>query len=230
MKTNTLLLILLLNPASQMFAQVNEKPKVAFCEFGKGCVFYDHPFTYKQLDAMFNYLGNYEAKKGILTFSLESDGTRTNYPDRKRDPKELHKLFGGKGDPLFVPWSMFIHQNIQPEDGRWTVQNEKPQIGNCPKGIETRLDKIKIIESGNKVFDKPFSPVPLLDAKEAKWFPVESNVYKCILQLTESDVITTVYDVRVVSTKNIEGTMNYTFKITNLPVCRIKVNFKYTKN
>lgn len=226
----TFLILSMIGVSINTFAQVQEKPKVAFCEFGKGCVFYDHPFSYKQLDLMFNYLGTYEEKRGILTFSLETNGQRTNYPDRKRNPSELHKLFGGKGDPLFVPWSMTIHQNIQPEDGKWIVESEKPQVGNCPKGVEAQLDKVKMIESGNKTFDKPFSPVALLPAKEAKWFPVESNAYKCILQLTESDVITTIYDVKVQSPKSISGTMNYTFKIPNLPICRIKVNFKYTKN
>ncbi len=212
------------------FAQINDKPKVAFCEFGKGCVFYDHPFSYKQLDVMFGYLGNFEAKKGILTFVLEDNAKTNHYPDRKRNPDELHKLFGGKGKPLFVPWSLLVYQNIQPEDGRWKIESEKPQVGTCPDGIDAQLAKVKVIESGDKKFGKPFSPEPLLPAKEAKWFPVEPNTYKCILQLTESDILTTIYDVKIISPRAIEGVMNYTFKIPNLPVCRIKVNFKYTKN
>ncbi|HEY1055929.1 MAG TPA: hypothetical protein VGE24_12360 [Emticicia sp.] len=224
------LIVSLIGLISDTFAQILEKPKVAFCEFGKGCVFYDHPFSYKQLDVMFDYLGNFEAKKGILTFVLEDNAKTNHYPDRKRNPDELHKLFGGKGNPLFVPWSLSIYQNIQPEDGKWKIESEKPQVGNCPKGIDAQLANIKVIESGNKKFSKPFSPEPLLPAKEAKWFPVEPNEYKCILQLTESNTFTTVYDVRITTPRNMEGVMNYTINIPNLPVCRIKVNFKYTKN
>lgn len=211
-------------------AQLNDKPKVAFCEFGKGCVFYDHPFSYKQLDVMFGYLGNFEAKKGILTFVMEDNAKTNHYPNRRLNPDELHKLYGGTGKPLFVPWSLAIYQNIQPEDGKWKIESEKPQIGNCPKGIDGQLANVMVIESGDKKFGRPFSPEPLLPAKEAKWFPVEPNTYKCILQLTESDILTTIYDVKITSPKTIEGVMNYTFKIPNLPVCRIKVNFKYTKN
>ncbi|RYU95029.1 hypothetical protein [Emticicia agri] len=230
MKKNLLVALLTLITTFGTFAQSNDKPKVAFCQLPKGCVFYDHPFTYKQLDLMFDYLGTYENKKGILAFVTNVIGERMNYPDRKRSPKELHEYFGGKGEPLVVPWSMSIHQNIQPEDGKWTIASEKPQVGNCPKGVETQLEKVKMLESGDKTFDKPFSPVALLPAKEAKWFPVEPNVYKCILQLTDSDVITTIYDVKVISPESMSGTMNYTFKIPNLPTCRIKINFKYTKN
>ncbi|MBA4848955.1 hypothetical protein [Emticicia sp. BO119] len=230
LKKNFFILTLILTLDFEAFAQSNEKPKVAFCQRPEGCVFYDHPFSYKQLDLMFNYLGDYENRKGILTFVTDATGERMNYPDRKRSPKELNEYFGGKGEPLVVPWSLSIHQNIQPEDGKWTIANEKPQVRNCPKGVETQLEKARMIESGNKVFDKPFSPFTLLPAREAKWFPVEPNIYKCILQLTESDVVTTVYDVKVLTPKTMEGTMNYTFKIPNLPTCRIKVNFKYTKN
>lgn len=224
---NTLIFIVLATP---IFGQANEKPKVAFCEMGEGCVFYTHPFTYKQLDNIFNYLGDYETRKGILTFMKNKQGEEINYPDRKRNPKELHEYFGGKGEPPVKPWTVGIYPHIQPEDGNWTVQNQKPQVSNCPKGVESQLDKVQMIQSGNKVFNKPFSPVELLPAKEVLWFPIKPNVFKGILQLPDAPNFTTVYDVKILSPKSMEGLMNYSIKIPGLPTCKINVNFKYTKN
>lgn len=213
-----------------LLAQVNEKPKVAFCETGKGCIFYDHPFSYKQLDVMFNYMGVFREKKGILTFLVNNQGERINYPDTKRNSKELHEYFGGKGEPPIKPWTMTMFQSIQPEDGNWIVKNERPQTSKCPKGVSEQLDKLQLIKSGNKTFGKPFSPVELLPAKEAHWFTVGPDLYKGLIMVSNSDSITTVYDVKVNTPKSIDGTMNYTIKIPGLAACRIKIDFKYTKN
>ena len=79
MKKNLLIALLTLITTFGAFAQTNDKPKVAFCQLPKGCVFYDHPFTYKQLDLMFDYLGTYENKKGILTFVTNVIGERMNF-------------------------------------------------------------------------------------------------------------------------------------------------------
>lgn len=209
----------------QLHAQVT----IGYCKLGGGCKFYQTQYTYAQLDGMFNYLGTFEKDKGTLVFFKNKQNQDVHYPDTKRNLKELHTYFGGKGEPSVskggtIPFEALI----QPEDGNWVAITAPPITKNCSPQLATQLKSIAGLKSGNKTFKKPFTLEDLLPPK-TPWLTTAPNRYKAIVLPETKPTIKSVYDFEVVSTKEIKGTLQVSFQIPTQATCEVTTNFTFER-
>lgn len=220
-----LLITTTLGIGMQLRAQVT----IAYCKLGGGCKFYQTQHTYAQLDGMFNYLGTFEKDKGTLVFFKNKQNQDVHYPDTKRNLKELHVYFGGKGEPIvskggIVPFGAMI----QPEDGNWVAITEPSVTKNCSPQLATQLKSTVALKNGNKTFKKPFTPEDLLPPK-TPWLTTAPNTYKAVILSETKPTIKSVYDFEVASTKEIKGTLQMSFQIPTQASCEVTTNFVFKR-
>lgn len=213
-----------------IFCLLNTQAQVtiAYCKIDGGCKFYQTLYTYKDVDGMLGYMGVFEQDKGIMTFFKNKQGQDIHYPDKKRSPRELHEYFGGKGEPTIAKGGIILpfDKTIQPKDGNWTAQTDKPILKYCPNQLSTQTDNIASIKSGNKVFSKPFKPTDLLP--NTKWLTLAENNYRVAILNDTQTAFKTFYTVNVLSPVQITGVADIYVTIPNQKTCEIKINFTYT--
>lgn len=220
-----LLLTVTLALGMQLRAQVT----IAYCKLGGGCKFYQTQYTYAQLDGMFNYLGTFEKDKGTLVFFKNKQNQDVHYPDTKRNLKELHAYFGGKGEPPMAKGETVPFEAvIQPEDGNWVAITEPAVTKNCSPQLATQLKSTAGLKSGNKTFKKPFTPEDLLPPK-TPWVTNAPNSYKAIILPETKPTIKSVYDFEVVTTKEIKGALHVSFQIPTQAACEVTTNFTFKR-
>jgi hypothetical protein len=203
---------------------------IAFCKLGEGCKFYQTQYTYRQVDGMLGYQGVYSRDKGIMVFFRNKQAEDVHYPDQKRNAKELHKYFGGKGDPSVAKGGVLPFENsIQPLDGMWTVVTQQPVTKNCPAQLEERLTALIDVKSGNKTFSKPFTAADLLPAKTV-WINNSLNSYRAFLMPETKPIFRNIYDFEVQSPSLIIGTLRVAMEIPNQKTCEITTNFTYQRS
>ncbi|MCU0338978.1 MAG: hypothetical protein MUE30_03770 [Spirosomaceae bacterium] len=211
--------------ASQAQAQV----LVAYCQLGGGCKFYQTQYSYTQLDGMFNYLGTFEKDKGTLVFFKNKQNQDVHYPDRKRNPRELHAYFGGKGEPSIAKGNIApFDEAIQPESGNWEATTETPTAKNCPPPLESQLKGIASVKSGLKNFKKPFSPAELLPPN-TPWLTTTPNMYSAFLLPEANPSFKTLYEFEVKSPTLIKGTATIWIQIPTQSTCEMKTNFTFRR-
>lgn len=214
---------LLMALSGGLYAQVT----IAYCKLGAGCKFYQTSLSYAQVDGMLNYLGTFEKEKGILVFFRNKQNQDVHYPDRKRSIKELNEYFGGKGEPNVSKGGLAPFETvIQPNDGNWEAITQTPLTKNCPPQLTSQLKGMASLKSGNRVFQKPFTPAELLPP-DTPWLTTTPNVYKAILLPQSQPSIRSVYDFEVVSPQFIKGTLNVSIQIPSQPTCEVITDFTF---
>lgn len=210
------------------FFDTQAQVTIAYCKIDGGCKFYQTQYSYKDVDNMLGYMGVFERDKGIMTFFKNKQGQDIHYPDKKRNPRELHEYFGGKGEPNIAKGGIILpfDKTIQPKDGNWIAQTDKPILKNCPSQLGTQTDNIASIKSGNKVFSKPFKPTDLLP--NTKWLTLAENNYRVAILNDTQTAFKTFYTVNVLSPVQITGIADIYVTIPNQKTCEIKINFTYT--
>jgi hypothetical protein len=199
---------------------------IAYCKLGGGCKFYQTQYSYSQIDGMLNYLGTFEKDKGIMVFFKNKQNQDVHYPDRKRNPKELHAYFGGKGEPVVAKGGSAFDGIIQPNDGNWEAVTEQPTTQNCPPQLAAQLKGIANLKSGNKTFKKPFTPEELLPPN-TPWLTTAPNLYKAVILPSTSPSFRSMYDFEVISPQLVKGTLNVFVQIPSQPTCEVKTNFTF---
>lgn len=222
------LIFILILAAGAVYGQNSNKPVLAYCTLEKGCTFCQSEYSYKDIDSAFNYLGTYEKDKGILTFFTNKDGEDRHYPDRTRSVAQLHAYFGGKGAAMTMNACPIPFGAIQPRDGNWSIDTSTPQTSNCPKGVAEELKKVKMFESGPKVFSKPFKPTDLLDVSEINWFATNTNRYRGVFNGAIGG-FNTIYDVKILTPDSMKGNLSFEVKIPGQPLCKVNMDFTYTR-
>lgn len=211
-----------------LFCVLNTRAQVtiAYCKFEQGCKFYQTQYSYKDIDIMLGYLGTFEKNKGTMVFFKNKQGQDIHYPDSKRSIKQLHEYFGGKGEPNIAKGGVPFDKTIQPKDGNWTTQTDKPILKNCPSQLANQTDGFANFKSGNKVFSKPFNPSDLLPPN-TKWLTLSENTYRAMVLPEAQAAFKTFYNVNVVSHELINGVADIYVNIPNQKTCEMKVNFTF---
>jgi len=164
-----------------------------------------------------------------MVFFRNKQNQDVHYPDNKRNVAELHKYFGGKGEPSIAKGGVLPFENtIQPLDGNWIADTETPIAKGCPAQIQSQLGGIANLKSGSKTFSKPFTPEDLLPAK-TPWISISLNSYKAFVMPETKPSFKSVYDFEVVSPSLIKGLLTINVEIPNQPKCEIKTNFTYSR-
>lgn len=216
--------------ASSAIAQSAQSPLIAYCALEKGCTFCTSEYTYSEIDGILDYLGTYEKDRGIMTFFVSKNGEQTHYPDRKRTPAELNAYFGGKGAVTTSNRCPSLRRegSIQPNDGIWSIETNVPKAVDCPAGTADQIKKLKMFESGQKSFSKPFTPDDLLNANEVRWLSTGLNRYRGVFSGPIGG-FDTVYEVSVLSPDSMKGNLSFEIKIPGQKVCKVSMDFDYVR-
>lgn len=167
--------------AQQPQGQLNrgEKLMLAYCVAGQGC---KGQLASIGIDDVQVVLPGTEALKGakdpILVFPRNKAGEWTYYVDTRHQLGELHRLFGGVGQPQIALFAPVLVGEIQPRDGQWTVTVGKPVARDCLPGVSAGIARQMPMANGGKVaFKSPFHGRQLLDNPRMTWVKTEPNRY-----------------------------------------------------
>ena len=220
--------------AQQPQGQLNrgEKVMLAYCVAGQGCKGHLADVGIDELQVL---LPGTEAMKGakdpVLVFPRDKRGEWTYYVDTRRQLGELHREFGGVGQPEILLFSPTLSGEIQPRDGQWTVTSGKPQTRNCLPGVADAVSRQMPSVAGGKIaFKAPFHGRQLIDNPSMSWVKTEPNRYVGVLTPPKkSTAMVFRYDMRVSSPERIQGQAQVRVNIPGMKTCSIDIPVVYQR-
>ena len=213
-------------------ANRGEKILMAYCMAGQGCTGQLTDWNVEDLQLLLPGTDAMNgAKDPILVFPRNKAGEWTYYVDTRRQLQELHREFGGQGQPQIVLFPPELPGEIQPRDGRWTVAAQgDPVVKDCPRGVgEALAGRTAMMRSGPVAFKRPFHGRQLIDNPAIHWLKTAPNRYAGALVTTGSQAMTFRYDVAVVGPERMDGQSRVLVNIPGLKTCTITTSFRYQR-
>jgi hypothetical protein len=210
-----------------------EKMMVAYCTKGEGCQFWLSSLNAADSDLLLG-TGNLiqQNKNGMIVMVKKGNSFEFEYVDTKRSRKELDRVYGGGGNDEIVlfPWA----NEIQPQDGRWTVKQGAVSINaGCPKtmrqGLLQGLKTTPPATSGNKTFSQPFKPTDLINTKSVRWVKRGSNQYRALIDLGSSRTMTAFFDFTILAPNKVKAVSTSTIRIPSVGVCTAVSEYTFTR-
>lgn len=209
-----------------------EKLLMAYCVQGQGCRGHLADVSLDEVEVVLPGIGNPKgAKAPILVFPRDKNGEWTYYVDTRRQLGELHRLFGGVGQPEIALFAPVLDGEIQPRDGRWTVTTGTPQARDCLPGVAAAVAKqMPAMKGGNIVFTKPFNGRQLIDNPKITWVKTAPNAYAAAMKPPDGKTAMVFrYEVQVASPERIDGTSRVVVSIPGMKTCRIDTPIAYRR-
>lgn len=205
-----------------------ESVRWALCQLEQGCQLCELPITHLQADLALSALGTVRDAPGhTVTVMRNRAGEWTWYYDTRRSPAELHAYFGGSGEPNQGTCAA-LPGDLQPRDGKWSIQAAPATSKNCPAGLDAQLQVLPMPQSGPVVFDKPFRASSVLPG--ASWIQIAPNRHVGSIAPAGNDSLKGHYTLEVVSETAMRGELKVTAPIPGQPACEIRMGFNYSRS
>jgi hypothetical protein len=201
-----------------------EKLLMAYCVQGQGCRGHLADATFDDVEVVLPGIGNPKgAKAPILVFPRDKNGEWTYYVDTRHQLGELHRMFGGVGQPEIGLFPQALGGDIQPRDGRWTVTTGTPQAQGCLPGVASAVARqMPAMVGGELVFAKPFNGRQLIDNPKMTWVKTAPNAYAAALKPPNGKTAMVFrYEMRVAAPERIDGKALVIVSIPGMKTCRI---------
>lgn len=221
--------ILLLSFCFSAKVSAQQKPLVASCESGQGCVFQMSDITYEEADVLLDGNGKYTnmSHDDMIVFA-KVDGKWQTFIEGKMSRSELDQLFGGDGYTMIYPFN----PNVQPVDGQWKVDVGNSSGTPCFVDINAILSKgLSGMSQGGMVdFPEPFQARFLMNNPNVKWHMVTPNQYRGTLDFAAgpSSPMNMVFDVSIVNSMKMVGQFTVTIKVPTKDPCITQIPITYT--
>lgn len=198
-----------------------KKVLIANCEMGSGCIFYISEVTLDDIIIVEEDFSVADLPDDVIRVNVKEKNKEYFYYEKNKTRSQLDRFYGGDGYTMIYPFN----PNFQPRAGKWKKQFGAVQ-GNTCYGQKTNLLKSALsglTQSGNVDFPDRFFPEFMMNSSEITWYTTNINSYRGVFG---KDIMNMVYDVKIKSELEIEGTITVTLKIPTKPVCVNKIPFK----
>ena len=209
-----------------------EKLLMAYCVQGQGCRGHLADVTLDDVEVVLPGIGNPKgAKDPILVFPRDKNGEWTYYVDTRRQLGELHRAFGGVGQPEIALFPPSLDGDIQPRDGRWAVTTGTPKAHDCLPGVASAVARqMPAMAGGNIAFSKPFNGRQLIDNPRMTWVKTAPNAYAAALKPPNGKTAMVFrYEMRVAAPERIDGKGWVIVSIPGMKTCRIETPISYRR-
>lgn len=209
-----------------------EKVMLAYCIAGQGCT---GQLSEVAMDDLQLLLPGTEAMRNapnpVLVFPRNKAGEWTYYVDTRRQLGELHREFGGQGQPVIALFPPTLPGAIEPRDGHWQVTADaQPQVRNCLPGVAAALrGRTAMVRSGPMAFKRPFHGRQLIDNPSMRWIMTAPNRYTAALQAAGAQAMGFRYEIRVLGEDRMEGQARVQVDIPGQKTCSITTPFRYQR-
>ena len=209
-----------------------EKLLMAYCVQGQGCRGHLADVTLDEVEVVLPGIGNLKgAHAPILVFPRDKNGEWTYYVDTRRQLGELHRTFGGAGQPEIALFPPALDGDIQPRDGRWAVTAGTPKAHDCLPGVASAVARqMPAIGGGDITFAKPFNGRQLIDNPRMSWVKTAPNAYAAAMKPPNGKTAMVFrYEMRVASAERINGKARVIVSIPGIKTCRIETPVSYRR-
>mgnify|MGYP003646333125 CR=1 FL=1 len=211
------------------YAFAQQKPLVASCESGQGCVFQMSDITYEEADVLLDGNGKYAnmSQDDMIVFA-KVDGKWETFIEGKRSRSELDQLFGGDGYTMIYPFN----PNVQPLDGQWKVDVGNVSGTACFVDVNAILNKglSGMSQGGTVDFPEPFQARFLMNNPNVKWRMLTPNQYRGTMDFAAgpSSPMNMTFDVTIVNEQKMVGQFTIAIKVPTQDPCVSAVPITYT--
>lgn len=208
--------------------QAQQKPLIASCETGQGCVFQLSDATYEEVDIVLDGNGKYAnmSKDDMIVF-LDSKTGWDSYIESKMSRSELDRFYGGDGYTMIY----VFNPKLQPLDGQWKVQLGSASGNDCFVDINSIMNKglAGLTEGGTVDFPEPFDAKFLMDNPNVKWGMIKPDQYRGLLDFSAgaSSPMKLIFDVTITNEKRIDGTFTVKISVPTKEPCVSQIPITY---
>ena len=209
--------------------KAQQKPLVATCESGQGCVFQISDATYEEVDIVLDGNGMYAnmSRDDMIVFAKGESGW-DSYIEGEMSRSELDRAFGGDGYTKIY----LFNPRLQPLDGQWKVQLGTASGTDCFVDITSILNNglAGLTEGGTVNFPEPFDVKFLMNNPNVKWRMVNPNQYRGLLDFSAgaSSPMKLIFDIKLVNEKRIEGAFTVNISVPTKEPCLSQIPITYT--